>query len=193
MLLLPPSSYKISADPLSFALKSVHAPSWLFIVVSVGALIATASATLAMILKSSRQVYQMGIDHILPKFTRKYDKSKDVAINGILLSSGIGILMLFSGDIYTIVSISNVGLFISYLMVCFAVIHFRRAGKRPAFKSPLYPYLPIISIIALLAFFIGLPTEALLFGIIIILLLFITYYFMREVDGKKPVRIKLFG
>ena len=129
MLLLPPSSYKISADPLSFALNSVHAPSWLFIVVSIGALIATASATLAMILKSSRQVYQMGVDHILPKFTRKYDKSKDVAVNGILLSSGIGIVMLFSGNIYTIVSISNVGLFISYLMVCFAVIHFRRAAR----------------------------------------------------------------
>ena len=193
MLLLPPSSYKISADPLSYALKTVHAPSWLFIVVSIGALIATASATLAMILKSSRQVYQMGVDHILPKFTRKFDKSKDVAVNGILLSSGVGIIMLFAGNIYTIVSISNVGLFISYLMVCFAVIHFRRIGKKPAFKSPLYPILPIVSIIALLAFFIGLPSEALVFGLVVMLLLLVAYYFAREVKGKKPVRIKLFG
>jgi basic amino acid/polyamine antiporter, APA family len=41
IMLLPPTSYPISGDPLSFALKSINAPSWLFVVVDIGALVAT--------------------------------------------------------------------------------------------------------------------------------------------------------
>jgi basic amino acid/polyamine antiporter, APA family len=146
-----------------------------------------------MILRSSRQIYQMGLDHLLPFLTTNYDKKKDVAINGLIISAGLAILLLFAGDIYTIVSISNVGLFISYLMVSFAVIHFRRAGVKPPFKSPWHPYLSIITIIALLAFFIGLPAEALILGLVLMLVILIVYYFLREVRGKPPVRVRLFG
>lgn len=192
MLMLPTSAYKISGDPLSFALFSTGAPEWLFLIVGIGALLATASAALVAILRSSRMVYQVGVDGLLPHFTRKYDRSKDVAVDGVLLSAIIAILMLFSGNIYVIASISNVGVFISYLMTCFALIHFRRSGSKPKFKSPLYPYLSIISIIALLAFFSGLPAEALLIGLVLILALLILYYALREVEGKKIIKIRLF-
>ena len=57
MTLLPASAYTISADPLSFALKASNAPFWLFLLVGIGALIATASATLADMLSSSRIVH----------------------------------------------------------------------------------------------------------------------------------------
>ena len=158
MLLLPASSFTISADPLASALKNVGAPVWIFLLVGVGALIATASATLTNILTSSRTLYQMGNDGLLPKFTKVYNKKRDVATNGVMLSAVIGVVMLFSGNIYVIAAISNFGLLFSYLMTSFAVMHFRSKEKaKPAFKTPLYPYLPIISIVALMAFLIGLP------------------------------------
>jgi basic amino acid/polyamine antiporter, APA family len=193
IMLLSPTSYKVSGDPLSFALQSIHAPSWLFLVVDIGALVATASATLAMIIRSSRQIYQMGVDHILPGLTTRFDKSRDVAVNGLIISAALSIVVLFAGNIYTLVSISNVGLFISYLMVSFAVIHFRRAGAKPAFKSPLHPYLSVFTIAALLVFFIGLPTDALILGVVLMLIMLIVYYLMREVRGRPPVRVRLFG
>ncbi|MDE1865477.1 MAG: amino acid permease [Candidatus Micrarchaeota archaeon] len=193
IMLLPPGAYKVSGDPLSFALKHVGAPRWVFFVVDIGALVATTSASLAMMLRSSRQIYQMGVDHMLPALTRNYDKSKDVAVNGLIISAVFAILLLFAGNIYTIVSISNVGLFISYLMVSFSVVHFRRAGAKPSFKSPFHPYLSIITIITLLAFFAGLPTEALILGITLMLSMLIVYYFMRELRGKPPVKVRLFG
>jgi basic amino acid/polyamine antiporter, APA family len=192
LLLLPPSSYKISADPLSFALKSVGAPVWLFLLVTIGALIATASATLANILSSSRTLYQMSSDRLLPKVTREYDKKRDVAINGTVVAAIIAVIMLFSGNIYIIAAISNFGLLFSYLMASFALVHFRREGSKPGFKLPLYPYLPVIAIIALMAFLIGLPKEALLLGMILIITLIIIYYTLREYEDKKVVRIKLF-
>jgi APA family basic amino acid/polyamine antiporter len=193
MLLLPAKSFTISADPLASALKNIGAPLWIFLLVGIGALIATASATLTNILTSSRTLYQMGNDGLLPKFTRSYNKKRDVATNGVMLSAVIGVVMLFSGNIYVIAAISNFGLLFSYLMTSFAVMHFRSKQKaQPSFKTPLYPYLPIISIVALMAFLIGLPKEALLIGVALIISLIITYYALKEYENKKVIRIRLF-
>ena len=192
LLLLPASHFTISANPLASALSSVHAPTWIFLLVGAGALIATASATLTDILSSSRTLYQMSTDKLLPSFTRKYDRKKDVAINGVVISAVIGIVMLFSGNIYVIAAISNFGLLFSYLMTSFAVIHFRRKKVDAEFKTPFYPYLPILSIIALLAFMIGLPKEALLIGVLLIISLIIIYYTLREYEDKKVIRVRLF-
>ena len=74
LLLLPPTSYTISADPLTFALTSSGAPSWLLLLVGIGALIATTSAALATILSASRSIYQMSEDGLLPKILMSYNK-----------------------------------------------------------------------------------------------------------------------
>ena len=192
LLLLPPSAYKISADPLSYALKSIAAPSWLIYTVDIGALVATASATIAMILTSSRSLYQMSSDRLLPKFLRRYDKKSDTARNGVIVSAVVGVLMLFSGNIYVIASIANFGLMFDYLVIGFDVIHFRRIGSNPKFRMPLYPYLPIVGIVMLLTFFTGMPKEALFVGTVLIMLLIVVYYSLREVRYKKVIKIKLF-
>ncbi len=192
IIMVPASKYTISADPLSFALQYIKAPAWLFIVVSVGALIATISATIAMILSASRTVYQISADKLLPKILRKYNRKSDVAINGVILSGIIGVIMLFSGNIYIIAAISNFGLMFSYLIGSFAIIHFRRNKINGSFKTPLYPYLPIIAIVMLLAFIAGMPQEATTFGVIMIISLLVIYYFLREIDGKRIIRVHLF-
>ncbi len=192
MLLLPAGLYKISADPLSFALKASSAPYWLFILVGIGALIATASATLADMLSSSRMLHQMSSDKLLPKVVGLYDKKRDAATNGIILSAVVGVIMLFSGNIYVIAAIANFGLLFSYLMTSFAVLHFRKRKAASGFKTPFYPYLPMIAIVALMIFLIGLPKEALLIGVALIITLIIFYYTLREYRDKKVVRIKLF-
>ncbi|MGB9732704.1 MAG: APC family permease [Candidatus Micrarchaeia archaeon] len=190
--LLPASSYQVSGDPLAFALKSTHAPEWILLIVDIGALVATVSATIAMILSSSRILYQISKDGLLPKPFRKYDKRRDVAVNGVLVSSIIGIVMLFSGNIYIIAAISNFGLLFSYLMTSFALIHFRRLGKVGSFKTPLYPYIPVITIIFLFAFIIGMPRTALLLGTMLIIILLAAYYMFKEVKKKEPVMVRLF-
>ena len=192
LLLLPPGLYKVSADPLSFALKESGAPVWLFLLVGIGALIATASATLAMLLGASRSLYQMGADRLLPRMARAYDKKRDTATNGIIISAVIGVVMLFSGNIYVIASISNFGLLFSYLMTSFAVLHFRKRGSTPSVRTPLYPYLPVICIVVLMAFFIGMPREALIVGLVLVVSLIMVYYSLMEVKSKKVIRVKLF-
>ncbi|MGC8586735.1 MAG: APC family permease [Candidatus Micrarchaeia archaeon] len=192
LLLAPASTYSISADPLSFALKSARAPQWLFILVDFGALIATTSAAIAMILSSSRLFYQIGTDGLLPKFSRKYNSKSDVAVNGVIVSAAIGVLMLFSGNIYIIAAISNFGLLFSYLLTTFATAHYKRHFNRK-FSLPFYPYLPAVTAVALVALLIGMPREALVIGAAMIMSLFAIYYFLRELKNKKVVKVRLFS
>jgi len=192
ILMVPASKYTVSADPLAFALSYVHAPYYLYFIVTIGALIATTSATLAMIMTSSRVLYQIGENKLLPKFFRKFNSKKDVSVNGVIISSVIGIVMLFSGNVYIIAAMSNFGLLLSYLVSSFAVIHFRRIKKSGTFKTPLYPYTVIVAIILLVLFIYGMPKEALDIGVIIILILFMLYYFFIEFKRDRVIREELF-
>ena len=192
LLLLPPSAYQIAADPLTFALTSSGAPSWFFLMIGVGALIATTSATLATILTSSRSIYQMSADGLLPKILMKFNSEKGTAENGVIISAVIGVIMLFAGNVYLIVSIVTFSLMFDYLIVGFDVIHFRRMGSRPSFKMPLYPYLPVIGIIILLIFLSSLPIEALVLGLAIFIFLVLIYQLLSRSGRKNDLYKKLF-
>ncbi|MCJ7739383.1 MAG: APC family permease [Anaerolineae bacterium] len=192
LLLLPPTAYKIAADPLTFALTDSGAPSWFFLMIGIGALIATASATLATILTSSRSIYQMSADGLLPKMLMNYNKEKGTAENGVIISAVIGVIMLFTGNIYILVSIVTFSLMFDYLIVGFDVIHFRRMGCKPSFKMPLYPYLPAIGIVILAIFMISLSLEALVFGLAMFVSLVILYHFLSRSKSKNGQFVKLF-
>jgi APA family basic amino acid/polyamine antiporter len=192
LALLPADRFVINADPLSFALSTSHAPEYLRIVVDVGALVATASASLAVLLGSSRILYQIGADGLLPRMAKTYDAKRDVARNGVLISAVIAIVMLYAGNVFVIAAMSNFGLLFSYLIATLALVHFRRLGKRGAFSVPVYPCLPLVAFIAILSFMIGMPREALVLGTILVLTLIITYYSLREYREKEPVKIRFF-
>jgi APA family basic amino acid/polyamine antiporter len=192
LLLLPPASYKVTADPLTFALTSIGAPSWFLLMIGIGALIATASATLASILTASRSIYQMSADGLLPKILGNFNKERGTAENGVIMSAVIGVIMLFAGNIYLIVSIVTFSLMFDYLIVGFDIIHFRRLKRKPSFKMPLYPYLPIIGIIVLISFFISLPIEVLALGIGLSAFLVVLYHFLSK-SKKTGINVRLFG
>ncbi len=192
MILAPVSFYTITGDPLAFALQYANAPKALVLAVDIGALVATASAALAMLLSASRIVYQISADRLLPRSLRKFDSKRDVAVNGVILSAFIGIITLFTGSIYVIASISNFGLIVSYIIACIALMHFRKIKREAPFKIPLYPYLPAIAIVAMLAFIAGMPRITLVIGVMLILGLIAIYYFLREVGLKRVVRVRLF-
>ena len=192
LALVPAARFSISADPLAFVLSSVNAPEYLRSFVDVGALVATTSASLALLLSSSRILRQVGLDGLLPKALRSYDEKRDVAKNGVLVSALIAVLMLYSGNVFVIAAISNFGLLFSYLMASLALLHFRRLRRRGSFLTPLYPYLPVAGMAAILAFMIGMPQRALVFGVVMMLVLLLAYYALREYEEKEPVKVRFF-
>lgn len=192
LILVPVGQFRIDADPLSFALKSVQAPSYFVTVVDIGALVATTSASLALLLSSSRVLYQISSDGLLPKILRSYDQKRDVPTNGVLISALIGIIMLFSGNIFVMAAISNFGLLFSYLIATFALAQCRREGRRGSFSVPHFRYLAAAGMIAILAFMYGMPREALVIGVVMILALIIIYYALTGYERKEPSKIRLF-
>jgi APA family basic amino acid/polyamine antiporter len=192
LVLVPPSEYSITADPLASALVTSRAPGYLILVVDLGALIATASASLALILSSSRIIYQISKDGLLPSFARVYNEKRDVARNGVLMSAGIAIVMLYFGNVYVIAAMSNFGLLFSYLMASFALMHFRRRKLNGSFSSPYYPYLSVVSIAGILAFMLGMPKQVLVVGVILLLVLIMLYYSLVEYEEKRTLKIRLF-
>ena len=160
--------------------------------IGVGALIATTSATLATILTLSRSIYQMSADGLLPKILMKFNSEKGTAENGVIISAVIGVIMLFAGNVYLIVSIVTFSLMFDYLIGGFDVIHFRRSGSKPTFKMPLYPYLPIIGIIILVIFILSLPIEALVLGLAIFVFLVLAFQLLSRSGRKNDIFKKLF-
>ncbi len=193
LLIVPSSAYSISsADPIAIALDASSAPYLLELAVGIGALIATASASLAMFLRSSRIIYQLGRDGLMPKLLARYDVKRDISPNAVLVTAVVAVLALFSGNVYIIASISVFGVLFTYLMSSLALVHFRRIKKAGSFKSPFYPYLPIAAIIFVLAFMYGLPKQSLLIGTITTIALILVYYFLSEYERKKIIKIRLF-
>ena len=206
--LAPASRYGFVADPLSFALQTASAPSWLFYLVDFAALAATVSATLAMLIAGSQLMLQLSRDGLLPKFFSKTRGREKAPVTAVTLTALIGVLLMFSGNIYIIAAISNFGILFSYLLSGFALIKIRRLRRKPdihsaffeesgisikgAFNMPLFPYLPVIGIVMLIVFFFGFPAIALSAGVGLVLACIIVYYAMREDRDEPVVRVKFF-
>lgn len=206
--LLPGTSFGQVADPLSFALKSAAAPTWLFYLVDLAALAATTSATLAMMIAGSQLVFQLSNDGLLPRYFSKTGKSAKAPITSVLLTAFFGVVLMFTGNIYIIAAISNFGILFSYLISGFALIKIRRARKHPdkhsefiknaglalkdVFEMPFFPFLPIAGIIMLIAFFFGFPPIALSAGIGLVLACIIIYYALREDRDEPVIKIRFF-
>lgn len=208
LALVPATRFGYVADPLSFALKSASAPIWLFYLVDFAALAATTSATLAMMIAGSQLCHQLSEDGLLPSFFRKTSGSERAPVTAVLITALFGMIVMFAGNVYIIAAISNFGVLLSYLMTGFALIKIRRMRKHPdrhseffkqsgikttaLFRMPLYPVLPVIGIVMLIAFFFGFPAIALSAGLGLILVSIIVYYAMREDRDEPIVKVRFF-
>lgn len=208
LMLAPKSAYALSGDPLSVALSSVNAPVALTVLIDIAAMVATASATLAMLVGCEMLIFQMAEDNLLPGILKRSNGSKNPEKNSLITTMILGISFIFAGNIYIIAAISNFGTIFSYLINSIAIIKIRtleKAGRHKnllksmhlqnvgLFITPLYPFVPIIATFMLLSFFIGFPAEALAGGVITILLSIFVYYMLEQIKEKPIIKVKLFN
>ena len=149
------------ANPVSYALQLVH-QNWLAELLSIGALIGMFTMMVAMIYSSSRLIYAIGRDGLLPAFLGKLDKkshSPQVAlwIVAVIIATMGGLVSLDQ-----LTSIVNIGTLFAFTLVSFGIIPLRRRkdiGNRGGFKVPLYPFIPILSGLLCLAMMTQLQLE----------------------------------
>ena len=149
------------ANSVSYALQLVH-QNWLAELLSIGALIGMFTMMVAMIYSSSRLIYAIGRDGLLPAFLGKLDKkshSPQVAlwIVAVIIATMGGLVSLDQ-----LTSLVNIGTLFAFTLVSFGIIPLRRRkdiGNRGGFKVPLYPFIPILSGLLCLAMMTQLQLE----------------------------------
>ncbi|WP_283584075.1 APC family permease [Limosilactobacillus difficilis] len=148
------------ANPVAFALQVVH-QDWMAGLISIGALVGMFTMMITMTYSSSRLVYSIGRDGLLPSFLSRLDKNgtPQVAV------WTVGIIIALMGGLVSLdqlTSLVNIGTLLAFTFVSFGIIPLRRRhdiGNRGGFKVPLYPVLPIISGLACLAMICMLSKE----------------------------------
>lgn len=135
------------SDPVSFALHLVN-QNWVAGIISIGALAGMFTMMVSMIFSSSRLIYSIGRDGLLPKALGKIEmRHHTPRVSLIAVTIIIAILGgLVSLDRLT--QLVNIGTLIAFTFISIGIIPLRRRkdiDNAGGFKVPLYPVLPIVS------------------------------------------------
>lgn len=136
------------SDPVSFALQYVGADG-IAGIISVGAVTGMTTVLLVMLYGQTRIAYSMSRDGLLPKiFSVVNNKTQTPVINtwffGLIAATLGGFV-----DLNTLAELINIGTLAAFTLISFGVIILRRTHPdlHRAFRVPLNPFLPILSII----------------------------------------------
>jgi APA family basic amino acid/polyamine antiporter len=180
--LMPWNLYGVSADPLVNALSYSNAPVFISFIISLIALIATVTVTLSLIVAGSRTLLQMSEDHLFPKWIE--GKTQDSPKRAVLIIGALAVVSLFLGNLQYVALASNFGVIFSYSLTGIAVIIIRKRKFPGLFNVPLYPYLPIVSVLLSIVIMLTLGSQALYLGTVMIVTGIIIYSLQRIEKGK---------
>ncbi|WP_076636402.1 amino acid permease [Lactiplantibacillus plantarum] len=164
-------------DAVAFALQLVH-QNFVAGIISIGALAGMFTMMVTMIYSSSRLLYSIGRDGLLPRFLGKIDKHH--APKNAMLTVTI-VISILAGliPLDQLANLVNIGTLIAFAFVSFGILLLRRNPKLNAikgFRVPLYPVLPIISGLLCLFMMTQLSMETWLASLVWFLLGLIIYF-----------------
>ena len=122
--------------------------------VSLAALLATASSANAAIMASSRINFAMGRDEIIPGWFNNIHPQYMTPSRSIMVTGGLAVALALSGQATALAEISSALFMVSYALLSLALLvmrHSKPSWYHPAFRVPLYPWLPALSGVAALA------------------------------------------
>lgn len=140
------------ADPATFALQQVE-QNWAALIITVGALIGMFTMMTTMLYASSRLIYAVGRDGLLPgnlgKLNQKGEPNRALRIATIVVEFFGGMVPLDK-----LVDLVNMGTLLAFMVVSLGIFPLRKRAdvKQDGYKMPGYPVLPILS--AVFTFFL---------------------------------------
>jgi APA family basic amino acid/polyamine antiporter len=149
------------ADPVAHVLNYLHMP-WASVVVSIGAMAGITSVLLVLLLGQPRILFAMSRDGLLPqRLSRVHPRFGTPHVTTI----GTGIIVAI-GAAFTPIDVSSqlcsIGTLFAFIVVCAGVIvlrYVRPELPRP-FRTPLFPVLPAVGIVACAVLMANLPWTA---------------------------------
>ncbi|MCY1152232.1 MAG: amino acid permease [Sphaerochaetaceae bacterium] len=150
-----------------------------FIVITIAASLAFITTANAGLLAASRYPLSLARDGLLPKVFCKTSKKGTVPIVSIIVT-GIIIFSSLLIPLDSLVKAASTVILTSYVLTNLSVIVLREshlANYKPSYKSPLYPYVQILSIIVFSYFIIQLGTNTMGLSLLFLFLCFMVYLF----------------
>ncbi|MHC1683897.1 MAG: amino acid permease [Clostridiaceae bacterium] len=147
--MVPYLDFKETSAPVAFALEKIGI-HWGSALVSIGALCGLTSVLMVMMFGQTRVLFAMSRDGLLPKaFGDVHPKFKTPVKSTVLVGVVTAILAGFT-PIGVVAELTNIGTLAAFIIVSAAVIVLRvkEPNRKRAFKCPLVPVVPALSIIA---------------------------------------------
>ncbi|MEO8795623.1 MAG: amino acid permease [Daejeonella sp.] len=183
-------------DPVAVAVNAGGSSLyWLRFPIKIGALAGLSSVILVMLMGQPRIFYSMSKDGLLPPFFSKiHPKFRTPYITTILTGT---VAMVISGfaPINLLGELVSIGTLLAFTIVCGGILVLRYTDpdiKRP-FKTPLFPYIPILGILVCLYLMYGLPWhtwERLIVWMAIGILIYFTYSIRHSIIRKAGKTVK---
>jgi len=177
-------NYKqLSVDaPLADAFKATGHP-WFAGFISFGAAVGLTTVCMILLLGQTRVFFAMSRDGLLPRFfSHVHPRFKTPHRPTILLGVIIAILAGFT-SLSELAELVNIGTLFAFIVVAIGVIILRntRPDLPRSFRTPLVPFLPIVSVLASLWLMLNLPAETWLrFAIWMVIGFFVYFLYGRS-------------
>lgn len=146
--------------PLAEAFRSVGRPGFATLI-SVGALIGLTTVMMILMMGQSRVFFAMSRDRLLPPVFSTVHPRFRVPVRVQLFTGVIIAVVAFAVPLSSLAKLVNIGTLFAFVVVAAGVLVLRRT--RPdlprAFRTPLVPALPIVSILASVYLMLNLPGE----------------------------------
>jgi len=136
--------------------------TWAHFMISIGALTGITSVLLVLMLSQPRVLLAMARDGLLPKsfFGAVHPRFRTPWKSTILTGIVVGLMASFI-PLRILAELVNIGTLLAFVIVCLAVLvmRIRRPDAPRPFKSPLFPFVPILGVMFCLLLMFSLPSE----------------------------------
>jgi amino acid transporter/mannitol/fructose-specific phosphotransferase system IIA component (Ntr-type) len=182
-----------SETPISHGGRALMGPAG-YVLMSIGAILAFVSTANAGIMAASRYLLALSRDCLLPAPFSRVNERFHTPHVAILLTGGVIVLSLFL-QLEILVKAASTVLILTYVLSCLSVIVLRESGLqnyRPAFQSPVYPWLQTAGIIGFGFVILEMGAEAYFISAGLVLAGFAAYWFYgRERVEKESALLHL--
>ncbi|WEV54757.1 amino acid permease [Leuconostocaceae bacterium ESL0723] len=164
-------------DPAAFALQAVHQTQF-SVVITVGALIGTFTAILALIYASSRLAYSFGRDGLLPKYLGHVDPKTKLPMRAIVVAAVVEAVFAGFIPLSVLANLVNIGTLVAFLFISVGVVILRQRKDlaHDGFKVPGYPVIPVLTALISLYLIFSLAPQTLEMYAIWVVLGLILYF-----------------
>jgi len=182
---IPPDLFENDLAPVATAAHRMVG-EWGAVVMSIAAVLAFFSISNAAILSASRYPLAMSRDHLLPRFFRFLNKHRTPKI-AILVTVGMIIFCIIFLNPTKIAKLASAFQLLLFSLCCLAVIIMRESQIQaydPGYRSPFYPWLPIVGMLSPLYLIVEMGIYPTLFtlGLITIGVFWFVYYASDKVE-----------